>query len=827
MARRRLGIWAIGLALLSGGPATAQGVDPAAKLAAPAEAVAAPQPVQAELILSRADTDERLAIAALARAHGGDPSVALGPGLEVIARSVDAREHLFSPAQLRTLPIMRLESLDRHWSFDARRYAPWRENLELATAPYASDISEVGRRRAAWQATRVQAEALSPVLVSRIDAVTALLLQAEQALAVPLARQVGLGARANALETRISAGQAAVGEAIAHIDRRLLQLDAPPLWRPSEAANVQHGDSETIANGIRIETDFAAAYASADLGNQKALHVLQMLLLPLLLWLWHRSRSTIASGGMDASASRVLGRPFSTWLLLCMVGTLAFEPDAPVLTRQIAMLIALVPVLRLLPPGHRRLLDLWPYIATVLYVLAGLGFLFLADAWLYRLYTLGLTLVALLATVWLLRRSLHQAPEPDIATIRRALRAAAWLALGLLVIALVANVVGNISLAEMLTEAVIDSAYLGLVLYVCVVAVLTLLHLLLNRPGIQRYRLTREHAPPLVQLLSRLTIAGAVLGWCVYTMDNFRILRPVYGFSRRVLSHAFTIGDFSLTLGHVLVFVLAIVIAAWASRVTRLLLQDVLETRTGFARGIGNSIAALVSYAVLVLGIIVALSAAGVKGTQLTLLFGALGVGIGFGLQNVVNNFVSGLILIFERPIQPGDVVEVGSTNGRVRAIGMRATRIRTFEGADVVVPNGMLLSERLINWTLLDRSRRLEVKVGVAYGSDPQQVLALLADCARQTGGVATTPPVTALFEGFGASSLDFSVRAWTHDYDRWTEIRSELVTRLHDALDQAGIEIPFPQQDVHVRSVPPADISAAVPRALGGAPGESGSPR
>jgi small-conductance mechanosensitive channel len=185
---------------------------------------------------------------------------------------------------------------------------------------------------------------------------------------------------------------------------------------------------------------------------------------------------------------------------------------------------------------------------------------------------------------------------------------------------------------------------------------------------------------------------------------------------------------------------------------------------------------------------------------------GALGVGIGFGLQNVVNNFVSGLILMFERPIQPGDVVEIGGVSGKVREIGMRATTLSTFEGADVVVPNGMLLNDKLVNWTLSDMDRRIDVNVGVAYGTDPARVLQLLMEVTRSTDGIASEPEPTILFAGFGANSLDFSIRSWTNNFNDWVKIRSELTVRVHDALQDAGIVIPFPQHDLHLRSVSPA---------------------
>ncbi|WP_277756786.1 mechanosensitive ion channel family protein [Achromobacter denitrificans] len=286
-------------------------------------------------------------------------------------------------------------------------------------------------------------------------------------------------------------------------------------------------------------------------------------------------------------------------------------------------------------------------------------------------------------------------------------------------------------------------------------------------------------------------------------MDRYRVLRATYALVTEVLSYTFAFGNISISLGNILVFVISVLIAFWAARTIRLVLHEELLNRMPLPRGVGNSIASLTYYSVLLLGLAVALSAAGVKASQLAIVLGALGVGIGFGLQNVVNNFVSGLILMFERPIQPGDVVEIGDTSGQVRDIGMRATRIRTFEGADVVVPNGTLLSEKLTNWTMLDRNRRIEINVGLAYGTDPAQAIELLASVARGTLGVSTQPAPIAMFMGFGANTLDFSVRAWTPDFDQWMSIRSDMLSRMYEALTQAGIDIPFPQTDLHLRSI------------------------
>jgi small-conductance mechanosensitive channel len=264
-------------------------------------------------------------------------------------------------------------------------------------------------------------------------------------------------------------------------------------------------------------------------------------------------------------------------------------------------------------------------------------------------------------------------------------------------------------------------------------------------------------------------------------------------------------------LGGVLVFFFSVLLAFWVARTVRFILREEVLPNMSLDRGVANSISSLSYYALMMIGLFVALAAAGFQISQLTIIIGALGVGIGLGLQSIVNNFVSGLILMFERPIQPGDVIEVTGTTGTVRDIGMRATTVTTFEGADVVVPNGAILSEKLINWTLNNTNRRMEVSVGVAYGTQPKLVLDLLFKVTTETQGVISYPQPAVLFKGFGASSLDFVIRAWTDNFSDWVNIHSNLTLRVHDAIVAAGIEIPFPQQDLHIRSIDPA-IKAAL---------------
>ena len=795
---------------------------PVAHAAAPGSApVAAPVagPIAVPDILARADEDQQRVDRAKQLLQAADPADRLGRALDDIARPVDAKLNNTAGGALRTLPVMRLESLARHWEFDARRFARWEEQARHALAPYADSALQLAQRRAAWSATRAAGllDGLPPAMSSRVDAMLGQIDTAEAALGATLARQFDLAQRASELKARIQAGSNDVAFAIEDIDRRLLQIDVPPLWQGLGPSVGTEAAWRAMERGMQIERQFALDYHAANTGNQQALRVVQLLLLPLIVWLVVRSRRAASDAAAPQHVARALRRPISSWLLLSMLAVLALEPDAPLLVQEFALVFALIPVLRLLPAGMLRALGAWPYVAIALYALDRLALAAVADAALYRLFLLALNVLALGLTVWLLRHPVSTATPHD-STLQRAVRPVGWVALAVLALAAACNIAGNVSLAEMLTSGVIDSGYMALLLYAAVAACIGILQALLGQPELNNRRLVRQHETLVQTFSTRLLVLGAALGWLLYALDRFRLLRPLRSMGTAVLDVGIDVGEVSLHLGDVLAFIVSIWIAYWAARAVRQLLRDELPGHAGLPRGAGNSIASLSYYGVLLLGALVALSAAGFKVGQLALVFGALGVGIGFGLQNVVNNFVSGLVLMFERPIQPGDMVEVGTVAGTVREIGLRATTIRTYDGADVVVPNGLLVSGNLTNWTLFDRSRRFDVAVSAAYGSDPAQVLALLEATARAMPGIADQPPPLAQMTGYGDSALNFVLRAWTHDIGTWGSLRSDLFARTLAAMQAAGIEIPYNQLDVHLRSTPESGAPAAMP--VGGVP-------
>jgi potassium-dependent mechanosensitive channel len=242
----------------------------------------------------------------------------------------------------------------------------------------------------------------------------------------------------------------------------------------------------------------------------------------------------------------------------------------------------------------------------------------------------------------------------------------------------------------------------------------------------------------------------------------------------------------------------------------RTAVRSEVARRVDFDRGVGDSINRLLHYSLITVGVFVALSAIGVQLQNFAIIAGALGIGIGFGLQNVVNNFVSGLILLFERPVRVGDTVVLDGEWGTIRKIGLRSTIMLTFDQSEMIVPNADLVSEKVTNWTLSNPIARMIMPVGVAYGSDITNVLDILREAGRAHESVLDEPEPMALFVGFGDSSLDFELRVWVREIRLRLEVRSVVLTEVERRLTEAGIEIPFPQRDMHVRSVDPSIAGA-----------------
>jgi small-conductance mechanosensitive channel len=280
--------------------------------------------------------------------------------------------------------------------------------------------------------------------------------------------------------------------------------------------------------------------------------------------------------------------------------------------------------------------------------------------------------------------------------------------------------------------------------------------------------------------------------WALITLEMFSVLGPLRAWARATLAARYSIGSLTFSPGHLLAFGLTMLAAVLLSRFLRFLLEEDVYPRFKLGLGLPYAISSILHYAILVAGFFLAIAAFGYDLTQFTILAGALGVGIGFGMQNIVNNFVSGLILLFERPVQVGDVIQLDdATVGTVTRIGTRASVIRTPNGAAVIVPNGLLISGRVTNWTLSSLKRRIDLPVAVVAGSDPKEVIEVLEAAAAAHPLVEKRPPPEAVFMSFTPGALNFELRAWTEHHDEWTRVRSDIAIAANESLTRASIAI------------------------------------
>ncbi len=286
-------------------------------------------------------------------------------------------------------------------------------------------------------------------------------------------------------------------------------------------------------------------------------------------------------------------------------------------------------------------------------------------------------------------------------------------------------------------------------------------------------------------------------------------LRNLFG----LLSSDIRIGAVSFSFTDILIGVLVFLLVSVGTRWVTSVVDRRLLQRIHLDAGARGSIVTLVNYVGVVAAFLIALPIIGVNLSKLAIVAGALSVGIGFGLKGIVNDFVSGLILLFERPIKTGDWIVVPSGEGYVKHIGARATVIQTFDRSSVFVPNSELVSSAVSNWFYRSRLGRLRMAVRVSYGSDPERVRDILLTCARQHPSISSYPAPKVLWMDFGESSFDFELRAFVRDYDDAVTIRSDLRFAVFKAFKDAGVEIPFPQRELHIRpdGTPPSRGQAA----------------
>ncbi len=417
---------------------------------------------------------------------------------------------------------------------------------------------------------------------------------------------------------------------------------------------------------------------------------------------------------------------------------------------------------------------------------------------LYRIYLTLVCLTGIPLTLGMAKRHL-KTRQNKLDGFAFALRCGA----GILLVALLCQMAGFSNLSARLVTSSVNTVYLALAATIALRLGAGGIRYLASHPAIASRSFFQTYGG---ELADRLTTA-----FQIFIIVCALLYLPVtWGLYNSITQAWNDMVDFQVVLGEVTLSVLMVVLVLlilYLSLFVSWLLKALLETQIfpyrQYDRGIRDAIKKLLHYSLVFFGFLFAMTLVGLELKNFAVLAGAFGIGIGFGLQNIVNNFVSGIILLFERPVKVGDVIEIDSQWATVREIGLRSTIVETLNRSEIIVPNSDLISQKVTNWTLTNNLARVVVPIGVAYGSDIPLVLQILQESASTIPGILTDPTPSPIFVRFGDSSLDFELRVWIASPERMLVVRSEILQYVERRFREEDIEIPFPQRDLHLRSI------------------------
>jgi potassium-dependent mechanosensitive channel len=713
------------------------------------------------------------------------------PGLtrEIDSRLVESRKILGQHPS-----VEMLLSLEGEWQRLRRRLAELNSALTGRMNDldrYLEHIDQLGK---IWNQTLASVSESNPPaeVLDRIHNVINGIRETRASVMKQRSRALTMQNRVAVQDARIADILRAVGEARDGVWQRLLRRDGVPLWsRHLFSGSRQALQQESLSS---FSTQWLALVSYTQRQPERLALALAVftLLAAAFYWTRRRARRLSAESSRDILKASVFEAPFATSLLLALLaGPWIFEQPPRllwVLFGAAALIPSVMIVGRLITPSLRPL----PYSLIALFFIDRVRVLAAAIPFLPRLLFLAEMFGVIVLSVWLVRspqrRQLWSGAAPNAYPWAPFV---GYLALSLSITAFLANAIGYITLANLLGNALLESSYLALILYAFVVILDDLVDLALSSRPLAGLGIVRGHRPLLQRRIHHILQLLAAILWVSGVLEWLLLRDLFFDGAQRLLTAELSLGSISLSLGDVLAFAITLWAAFALSRLVRFVLEEEVYPRTRLKRGVSYAISSTVHYAMLTIGFFIAVAALGFDMTRVTILAGAFGVGVGFGLQNIFNNFISGLIVLFERPINIGDVIQIDDAAGVVERIGIRASIIRTADGSEIIVPNGKLISERLINRTLASRQRSIELPVNVPQGSDIQRVIATLEEAARSHSLITNDPAPQAVVVKLGPDSLGFELRAWTEHVEQWMQIRSDLAIAISSALAKEKIEL------------------------------------
>ncbi|MFK5856322.1 MAG: mechanosensitive ion channel [Bacteroidota bacterium] len=499
---------------------------------------------------------------------------------------------------------------------------------------------------------------------------------------------------------------------------------------------------------------------------------------------------------------KIFSRNISAAIILGIFASVLIFPNRPELFKDIMILVVTVPLLIIASTLVDKIFNKFLFLFGLIIYLKFVYTIFPPEN-LYSTITMVAVAVIQVYVLWKLAYYFVKNPfKPRL--LSNLFVMLIVINLGFAIIGLMGIFYGTTTLAEVALRVPVTNIIGGILVFITAIIFDGLIDVGAGSSYFQKLNFVKLYGNSLRKKLISIVNFIAIVFWISTMLSTVNIKRGVIDGVTKFFTDEISVGSASFTLWDIVIFFLVIWLSIIIAKMIRILLEQDILNKFKLGKGVPHTIAMMVRYSIITIGVLLAVTAAGVPVNNLTVLFGAFGVGIGFGLQNIFNNIVSGFILLFERPIQIGDTIEVGQLQltGVVKSIGIRSSNVRTFDGAEVIVPNGQLISNEVVNWTLSDRRRRIEIIAGVAYGSDTYKVKELLLKVLSDHPDIISNPEPIVLFVEMAESSLNFRMLFWTADSSNWIDIRSDVMFKIYDVLNKEGITIPFPQMDLHLKS-------------------------
>ena len=510
-------------------------------------------------------------------------------------------------------------------------------------------------------------------------------------------------------------------------------------------------------------------------------------------YLYKKERLFILESSYDKKEYHFIGLPISTSIILILLIDAFMFKDIPSSAKDFQLLMLFFPIFRIFQTLISKKALKHFYIFFILYFLSIVE----RNASGYeldnRFFSLGLSIAFVVFIYYMIKEKLFD--DFIKPSLQKYAYKALMIAIVFLCISFAADIYGATLLASKITNSIFISLYASIIFYVLSIVLSAYITILLRRRILSASNMLEQFSQNIEKTSIFFIKIAMTIWWLIVLTETIGINSYLVDVKNSFLSLSWAVGTITISVQSIFDFIIIIFGTWFLAKLTKIILEVEVFARFKLPRGFPTAISTISNYIIVISGIILALSSLGISSDQFALVFGALGVGIGFGMRNIVANFISGIIMVFERPVQLGDTIEINNTMGEVQSIGTRSSTIKTFDGSEVIIPNADFIAKEITNWTLSDERRRKTLTFKVAQESDIQEVLKIMDDVASSHPNVLQEPKPMATFIGFGEYFLEFKLYFWLHE--NIIMAQSEINVNIYEKLQKAGIKMPLPKQE------------------------------